>query len=431
MITKENGLKFAKLIHVSVDNGKTEQSNKIYIMEELSDGRIKCDYGRVGASLTTVYKSSYEWHKIYNEKTSPRKGYTDVTDLISEVTSTDSSSTKNDGIDSIPDSIVKRFIMDLMDFANKSIQRNYKVTQESVTEKQVESAQETLDDIIKSLAIDANIKDINDKLMKLYTIIPRKMDNVKNFILSDIKNNKDLENARRFLSNEQDTLDTMSGQVKLIKQQKDSIKNSLTTDNNTKKDLNILEQMGLIIEVEKDIENINLIHKLIGDNKNRIKEIYKVENIKTQSIFDKNIKDAKNKFKRLYWHGSRNENWFNIIQTGLLIRPSGAIHTGSMFGDGIYFADKSQKSLGYTSLSGSYWAKGNSSKGYLALFDVHLGNQKHIHNHDYSCYSLNESKLQAENCDSVFAHGGADLRNNEYIVYHPKRCTIKYIIEMS
>jgi hypothetical protein len=36
------------------------------------------------------------------------------------------------------------------------------------------------------------------------------------------------------------------------------------------------------------------------------------------------------------------------MQTGLLIRPSGAI-SGSMFGDGIYFADKAQKSIGYSS----------------------------------------------------------------------------------
>ena len=34
MITKENGLRYAKLIHVSVDNGKTDNSNKVYIMEE-------------------------------------------------------------------------------------------------------------------------------------------------------------------------------------------------------------------------------------------------------------------------------------------------------------------------------------------------------------------------------------------------------------
>jgi poly [ADP-ribose] polymerase len=37
-----------------------------------------------------------------------------------------------------------------------------------------------------------------------------------------------------------------------------------------------------------------------------------------------------------------------------MIRPSGAVYTGSMFGDGIYFADKAAKSIGYSSLSGSY-----------------------------------------------------------------------------
>lgn len=64
MITKENGLRYAKLIHVSVDNGKTENSNKVYIMEELSDGRIKCEYGRVGKALTTEYKPSNKWADI-------------------------------------------------------------------------------------------------------------------------------------------------------------------------------------------------------------------------------------------------------------------------------------------------------------------------------------------------------------------------------
>jgi len=69
MITKENGLRYAKLIHVSVDNGKTDNSNKVYIMEELSDGRIKCEYGRVGKSLTTEYKSSSKWSSVYKQKT--------------------------------------------------------------------------------------------------------------------------------------------------------------------------------------------------------------------------------------------------------------------------------------------------------------------------------------------------------------------------
>jgi len=31
----------------------------------------------------------------------------------------------------------------------------------------------------------------------------------------------------------------------------------------------------------------------------------------------------------------------------------------------------------------------------------------------------------------VFAKGGADLRNDEYIVYENNRCTIKYLIELT
>jgi hypothetical protein len=42
MITKENGLRYAKLIHVSVDNGQTDNSNKnLYHMEEFNvNGRV-------------------------------------------------------------------------------------------------------------------------------------------------------------------------------------------------------------------------------------------------------------------------------------------------------------------------------------------------------------------------------------------------------
>ena len=57
-------------------------------------------------------------------------------------------------------------------------------------------------------------------------------------------------------------------------------------------------------------------------------------------------------------------------------------------------ADKAQKSIGYSSLSGSYWARGNSSTGFLALYKTHTGNQKHIHSHNSSCYSLNFNDLK-------------------------------------
>jgi poly [ADP-ribose] polymerase len=433
MIVKENGLRYAKLIHVSVDNGMTDNSNKVYIMEELSDGRIKCEYGRVGKNMTTVYKSSHEWDKIVREKTSNKKGYTDVTDLLAEPV-LDDSKPVNNKVDSIKDDIVRKLVDELMSFANKSIQRNYKVTQEAVSEQQVNAAQEVINAISSLLVLGVDKKHVNDMLLKLYTIIPRRMDNVKSHLIGDVNSDTDLENAQRIIGSEQSALDTMAGQVELIKQQKDAAKKAAEAEANGVEEevdeVTILDQMGLSIEVENDTETLDLIKKLMGPNVNQMKKVYKVVNNKTQVKFDKNLEKASVKKKRLYWHGSRNENWFNILQTGLLIRPSGAVHTGSMFGDGIYFADKAQKSIGYSSLRGSYWAHGGDNKAFLALFDVHLGNQKEILHHDSSCYKLSDNVLKKDGYDSVFAKGGADLRNNEFIVYKPEQCTVSHLIEI-
>jgi poly [ADP-ribose] polymerase len=236
------------------------------------------------------------------------------------------------------------------------------------------------------------------------------------------------------IGEEQSALDTMAGQVELLKQQKEATLKAAEAEANGVtepiSEVTILDQMGLSVEVENDEETLKLIKKLMGSNVHQMKSVFKVVNKKTQEKFNKNFEQARVKKKRFYWHGSRNENWFNILQTGLLIRPSGAVHTGSMFGDGIYFADKAQKSIGYSSLRGSYWANGGDNKAFLALFDVHLGNQKEILHHDSSCYKLSDNVLKKEGYDSVFAKGGADLRNNEYIVYKPEQCTVSHLIEI-
>jgi poly [ADP-ribose] polymerase len=414
MITKDNGLRYAKLIHVSVDNGKTGNSNKVYIMEEQADGRIRCDYGRVGKDkLTVEYKDKSKWDETYKQKLSKSKNYKDVTELMVEPVV---SSTGSKTVD-ISDKQVRQLMTDLMNYANKSIQQNYKVTQEAVSQQQVDTAQGIIDKINKLLKDNADIKEVNNYLMELYITIPRKMKDVRDHLISNLKEGQEL------MASEQDTLDTMAGQVKLI-QQKASV-------GTTKSDVTILEQMGITIEVETDKDTLELIYKLLGPSKDSVKNIYKVNNPKTRAAFDKFVAEAKVKKKRLYFHGSRNENWFNLLQSGVLIRPAGAVHTGSMFGDGIYLADKAQKARGYTSLRGSYWAKGSSNQGFIALFDSHLGNQKEITKHNSSCYSLCESILKKEGYDSVFAKGGYDLINNEYVLYNSKQCTISHLLEIN
>jgi poly [ADP-ribose] polymerase len=419
MITKDDGLRYAKLIHVSVDNGKTHQSNKVYIMEEQAGGTIKCIYGRVGGNMVTVMKGSNEWNKIYNQKTSARKGYVDKTDeaVIKQAQ-------KSTGMADIAEAEVQKLFDDLMAYANKTIGANYKVTQDDVTQKQVDNAQVIIDElarVAKSSKKKADkISPLNEKLLELYMTIPRKMNNVKDHLLN--KDDYTIEEIKDFIANEQDLLDTMAGQVAVL------ATTVVDDDDDDVKDDSLLDKLGLEVTEETDKKAIALVKKLLGKNAHQMTGLFKCINKGTQAKFDKHYASAKVKGRKLLWHGSRNQNWFNIIQTGLLIRPSGVVHTGSMFGDGIYFANKAQKSIGYSSLSGSYWAGGNDNKGYLALFDVHIGKQYDVTSSDSG---LTQKRLDSKgNYDCTFAHAGSSLYNDEIIVYESKRCTIAYIVEL-
>lgn len=417
------GKRVVRLICCTADN-----NNKYYNMLEQGNGTFIAQYGRIKGTEVTHAYSMGEWDKIYRAKT--KKGYNDVTHLYTEavVQKLDDADGDPTKVAAIQNAMVKQLFDELQSFAKKTVQANYTVSQDDVTQAQVDEAQNIINEISSKMAGTTSKDEINNRLLKLYTIIPRKMDNVRNYLLKGYGTKAENDYAHKLIDNEQKLLDTMAGQVAMIKKQKEA--NAKAKDPaEAKKTTDMLEMLGLVVE-EANAKEIEIIKKMMGPNAAQFRKAFKVTNTKTEKQFVNFVEAAKDKKTEMFWHGSRNENWFNIIQTGLLIRPSGAVHTGSMFSDGIYFADKAQKSIGYTSLSGSYWAGGNAKKAYLALFTAHIGNQKHIYRHDSSCYSITKHGLAKEGYDSVFAHGGADLRNNEFIVYDPSQCTISFIIEI-
>ena len=144
-------------------------------------------------------------------------------------------------------------------------------------------------------------------------------------------------------------------------------------------------------------------------------------------------KDERRLFTRantwLCWHGTRSANVIGITKKGLLIRPSGAIHTGSMYGDGKYFAWQSTKSLNYT--DGGYYTGGkrrNNSR-FMFLLDTSFGNM-HLakRSHFY--------KSPPTGFHSVYgkAHKSG-VWNDEMITYdfNPKntQSRIRYLFEIS
>ena len=152
----------------------------------------------------------------------------------------------------------------------------------------------------------------------------------------------------------------------------------------------------------------------------------------TQKRYDDFVRENHITNTKLLFHGSRNENWWSIINSGLVLKPTNAVITGKMFGYGIYYAPKARKSLGYTSLDGSYWVRGNSKFGFMALMEVAYGKPYDVYSFDRKYYDFDYQKLQqacpGANC--LHAHEGSMLRNDEIIVYKEEQCTIRYLIEL-
>jgi poly [ADP-ribose] polymerase len=151
--------------------------------------------------------------------------------------------------------------------------------------------------------------------------------------------------------------------------------------------------------------------------------------------FVKNRPDVPKELQDLYkaanicpgWHGTRRANMIGITTKGLLIRPSGVAHAGSMYGDGIYWATNSTKSINYCDVKGSYWAQGNNKTAYLFLGDVAFGNQKVVNSSNF--YSRSNIKPH----HSVFAKAGSAVYNDELITYTAtgaqQQHSLRYIIE--
>lgn len=385
-------------------------NNKYYDMKPQGDMWV-ATYGRIGSGSQTRTYSKREWDKKYNEKI--RKGYIDQTDLIQDLISTEKPIQSE--YKEIDNAEIAAIVEILQAMAKKAISENYTVSSNKVTQAMVDEAQ----NIITGLLNITDVKSFNEELLKLFTTIPRKMSSVSSYIA------RDNGEFNKIISREQDLLDIMKGQV-VQKQVVEETKETKSINDNT-----ILEHLGLEFE-ECSNEDIATIKVALGSCSDKFHKAWKVKNLRTQKRFDDFVKENNIKDVRLLFHGSRNENWWSIINSGLMLRPTNAVITGKMFGYGIYYAPKARKSLGYTSLSGSYWARGSSSSGFMALMDVAYGKPYDVYSFDSKYYNFNYEALQ-KNCpgaNCLHAHEGNMLRNDEIIVYKEEQCTIKYLVEL-
>ncbi len=394
---------FAKLIMVTAMN-----NNKFYVMQSNDDNTsFTATYGRVGnAGQTATYPMS-KWSQKYNEKI--KKGYKDVTGLVETAKTGDTVAE----FKPISDKGIAEAIGFLSDVSRQILKRNYSVSLDAVTEEMVNEAQY----ILNRLSAQRDVFEFNNVLLQLFQALPRQMGQVKDHMMSHYSEKAEI------IAREQDLLDVMRGQV--IHPNAKAIKK-------TKNDQTILDAMGIMMRPVREKEEAEIKNHL-GQQACHYKRAWRVINTKTQDAFNQYLKDHTASKRKMFWHGSRNENWLNILKTGLVLNPN-AVATGKMFGMGIYFAPSASKSVGYTSLAGSYWAGGTSNRAFMGVMDVACGKSFDIYDNPYGWSDLTAKKLEQKcpGANYVFAHKDKGmLRNDELIVYNEAQVTIHYLVELS
>ena len=258
--------------------------------------------------------------------------------------------------------------------------------------------------LLLELAKEEDLISFNQTLYKLFELIPRKM---KNPILFTAKNTDEFHAV---LERENDLLDNLD---------------SYQTGEDESDDL--ISCRDCTREEEESI-----LKHLDDRTAKSFKRAYAVSNRETDDAFSAYLKkNGIEKTKYLY-HGSRNENWYSIIKTGLKVNPVNVIVTGKMFGNGIYFAPNADKSNGYTSLSGSRHANGHENTAYLGVFEVATGDEYITEQWSSKDMDLAEDSFRKiyPGKNSLHAVAGSYLRADEVIVYNNNACRIKYLVEL-
>ena len=388
-------------------------NNKVYEMAENGDGTFTARFGRIGSRLQETTYPLSRWDATYRAKT--RKGYTDITALAAEE--------GEDGFD-ISDAAIAALVDRLRAAADAALRAQYLVAPDAVSERQVTEAQAHLD-ALADLAgqLDGSrqpdvVAAFDAKLIDLYTTIPRKMGDVRAHLLGE---RLDPETIPDLLDSEQEALDRMAQRVRLH-------------DAPTPTRPTLFDAVGFDLKPVSDKAVLRRVRKRMGPHADRLVGVTEIIHPRLRKQFDAHVASSRQKKTRLLWHGSRSENWFSILETGLVLNPARAVITGKMFGHGLYFASSFQKSLGYTSLRGAFWTGQASSRGYLALYDVHVGRELVFDRHDASCYALTAESLASRHLfrryDSVHARAGSMLRHDEHVVYAEAQACPRYLVEV-
>ncbi len=428
-----NLLKEVKLIKVEngldEKTGKPLNNNKYWLGKQFDDGNWSAEWGRVGCATPdsdTWSDSKKSMDSVVRSKL--KKGYTEAK-TIGEVTASQGSGTvvKNSDLHNIAktqllktssnptlDRLIKRFV----DANVHKITSSTQITFNSatglfatplgiVTLEGIAEARELLAKIAPFVRKSKFGTDADTLLCKYLRIIPQSL-GMKRFTTQTIMPD---DNA---IQKQNDLIDSLESSFQ-----------AMSTAPAPKAGSKPAAEQ--VFKVDLDVlTNSAERQRLINFYEKTKKSGHGYDNIHVKEVFVVNIHDMTNNFEvktqpfQEVFHGTSQANCLSILKSGLKTSPpSTAAIAGKMFGNGVYGAINSTKSLGYS--MGRWGQGGQGDAGWLFVCEFAMGKTEIVHDSRYNGAS--------RGYDSIWAKAGSSLRNDELIVYRNEQVKIKYLLE--
>ena len=397
-------------------------NNQQYVMENLHDGTFRGTESRVGITIGRHRPRSFinpmeKWDEIFQSKVSRGYMVTKTKKMEQKVIEKNTNSINGNEYAPIADASVNKVVTLLLECTTAVLSQNYRIKIDDISDEMIAFGQSILKELSSGYS-KMSVAEFNNKLKALYAAIPRRIDNLSKVLAKRKLDFNDI------IADEQELFDVMVNRVR----------NAHDLDNCSVRPT-VLEAFHLDWRDVTEEEQNKVLSMLKGNASQYVKA-WRIRNRRTEERFDRFCQQEQlsegHGIDHLF-HGSRTENFWSIVTNGLLINPDcGVQRTGSMFGNGTYFAPLAQKSLGYT--DGGYWAGGNTDVRFLAIYRVATGKHHDIYQGCDTSHTKNVFQKKYPGAHCVWAHGrgtgGTTLFNDEVVVYDEAQSTIEYLIMM-
>ena len=303
----------------------------------------------------------------------------------------------------IADKEIREYVDIFFKRSRHALDGAYAVKPCDVTAKDIQEARR----LVASVRAAGSTEEANDFLQQLYIVLPRKMQQVSDLMVSR------MEDVPKLCMRELDLIAIMETQSAVDRGCGGTI----------------LDALKLHIQRATEDEKRAILPLLDMDNSRmagyRIENIFRIFAEKPHAAHEAWCQAHGITSKDLHFlcHGTRTENVLSLASGGFATKSSKkAPRAGSMFGsadDGVfYLAPKGSKSIGYTSIQGSYWARGQDDMGVLFIMRTAYKNPLHLYHQTPGQTSFTAQKIAPH--DAVYAHASKGwLHNDEIVIYDP------------